>query len=114
MTAALSQSELLTGIAVPPSPAPLDGPPAPVEQQTDTPPQQSPAQLERPLFSVVRGDPDAVELAALVAGLAAAADEPNEETTGPGAEWANRSRYLPGPTRPTAWRWSAHPTGTYS
>ena len=61
---------------------------------------------------VVRGAPDDLELAALVAGLVATAG-PDDDSPAPAAEWANRHRALP--HRPTAtpgpdsWRWSLHP-----
>ena len=69
---------------------------------------------------VVRGEPDDVEVAALVAGLAfvTAADEPDD--VAPIDEWTNRSRVLRGNGAATAqkfggrsgrhhvdaWRWS--------
>ncbi len=61
---------------------------------------------------VVRGAPDEVELAALVAGLVASAGDP-EEVSAPTTEWTSRRRALP--RRPTpapgpdSWRWSLHP-----
>jgi hypothetical protein len=59
---------------------------------------------------VVRGAPDDVELAALVAGLvAAASDEPTAETAARSG-WTDRARVLRGTvvpaTGPDAWRWS--------
>jgi hypothetical protein len=63
---------------------------------------------------VVRGVPDDVELAALVAGLVAAASEATGETDaaadGPVSAWNDRRRTLragatPAPAR-DAWRWS--------
>ncbi|WP_241237050.1 acyl-CoA carboxylase subunit epsilon [Georgenia faecalis] len=61
---------------------------------------------------VVRGAPDDVELAALVAGIVAhrAAQVPPEELP-PGTPWGDRARRLraglvPGPH---TWRWSLHP-----
>jgi hypothetical protein len=60
---------------------------------------------------VVRGEPDDVELAALVAGLAAVriADDPGHEPAH--SAWTDRSRGMRGPTPasrpgPDAWRWS--------
>jgi hypothetical protein len=60
---------------------------------------------------VVRGAPDDVELAALVAGLAAVrvTEEPLPEA--PRSAWTDRSRGTRGPTSasrpgPDAWRWS--------
>ncbi len=66
-----------------------------------------------PHVRVVRGTPDDVELAALVAGLVAASagvEEPESEAT-PSSAWSDRSRSLRGGRdrwRPgaTAWRWS--------
>lgn len=60
---------------------------------------------------VVRGAPDEVELAALVAGLVASAGHDEEPTVV--AEWSSPRRSLPtrpGPVPgPDAWRWSLHP-----
>ena len=66
--------------------------------------------------AVVRGEPDEVELAALVAGLAAglspvAAPAPVEQTDvpdGAGSRWRRASRPGPVPTAPgpDAWKWS--------
>jgi hypothetical protein len=72
-------------------------------------------------FRVVRGEPDDVEVAALVAGLAAVSasgDEPDDAA--PVDEWTNRARSLRGNGAATArsfggragrhnadsWRWS--------
>jgi hypothetical protein len=60
---------------------------------------------------VVRGAPDDVELAALVAGLAAVAVPDDDTDAAPHAAWSDRSRGLRGPgTSPSpgadAWRWS--------
>lgn len=70
---------------------------------------------------VVRGEPDDVEVAALVAGLAAVAAAGSEpEDAAPLEEWTNRSRALRGSGAATAknfggragrhnadsWRWS--------
>lgn len=70
---------------------------------------------------VVRGQPDDVEVAALVAGLAAvAADSPEPEDAAPLDEWINHARVLRGNGAATAknfggrsgrhnadaWRWS--------
>ncbi|GMA30593.1 hypothetical protein GCM10025875_05850 [Litorihabitans aurantiacus] len=66
---------------------------------------------------VVRGTPDAVELAALIAGLSAAtaaggAQEPAEAVR---HRWQDRSHALRGGSRglpargANAWRWSLHP-----
>jgi len=62
---------------------------------------------------VVRGTPDDVELAALVAGLlaTAAAADPGDAPT-PTAAWSDRSRRLAGSSSApgaTTWRWSLHP-----
>ena len=68
---------------------------------------------------VVRGAPDDVELAALVAGLVAASAgrEPVDEDPGAGARTARARWVAPGrlrgaaprPHGPDAWRWSLHP-----
>ncbi|NMR19923.1 acyl-CoA carboxylase subunit epsilon [Cellulomonas fimi] len=61
---------------------------------------------------VVRGAPDDLELAALVAGLATAgADEPPSHTTTAPAAWSDRGRLLRRPGQlgdpgPDTWRWS--------
>jgi len=66
-------------------------------------------------LQVVRGTPDEVELAALVAGIMAAASAasehaPHAPATAAGDAWSDRRRQLrpaPGPTPgPDAWRWS--------
>lgn len=64
-----------------------------------------------PHVQVVRGTPDDVELAALVAGLVAAADreEDDGEPGTPRAAWSDRSRTMPGAgagwrTGADAWR----------
>ena len=61
---------------------------------------------------VVRGAPDEVELAALVAGLVAQSGN-DEEATAPQSAWSDRSRTLPRRPAPApgtdAWRWSLHP-----
>lgn len=67
----------------------------------------------RPHVRVVRGAPDDVELAALVAGLVAAAsdEEPPAERAARSA-WTDRARSLRGRTPLShggdAWRWSLH------
>lgn len=60
---------------------------------------------------VVRGTPDDVELAALVAGLAAVSVPDEETEPTPPSGWADRSRGLRGPRPapapgPDRWRWS--------
>lgn len=70
-----------------------------------------------PAVRVVRGDPDPVELAALIAGLtAAAASIPDEEEERRVRQrWSDRSHALRGGDRGlprpghNAWRWSLHP-----
>lgn len=65
-----------------------------------------------PHVQVVRGTPDDVELAALVAGLVAASvpgDDDAAEDAGPRAAWSDRARVLRGAgaawrTGPDAWR----------
>ena len=71
-----------------------------------------PAADDRARVRVVRGAPDDVELAALVAGLVAASarsDDDDEPTTR--SMWRDRARAMRGdPVRtapgPDAWRWS--------
>lgn len=59
---------------------------------------------------VVRGAPDDVELAALVAGLVAAASDEAAPDTAPRTAWTDRARVLRGTVAPVAgadaWRWS--------
>jgi hypothetical protein len=62
-------------------------------------------------LQVVRGAPDDVELAALVAGImAATSGAPDDVVAAPRSAWADRRRQLrpqPAPTPgPDAWRWS--------
>lgn len=75
------------------------------------------ADVEPAVVHVVRGVPDDVELAALVAGLAAAGADAGDDyplSTHPHSAWTDRSRALRGrvgPRTPTApgadtWRWS--------
>lgn len=64
--------------------------------------------IPAPAVQIVRGQPDDIELAALVAGLAATATVEYSAEVGPDA-WADRSRMLRGAARPIgtdAWRWS--------
>ncbi len=77
--------------------------------------------LTVPDVQVVRGAPDDAELAALVAGLVAAASQRDGSGDGsggtPGAadawtDTARRTRPVAGSTwrpGPSAWRWSLHP-----
>ncbi|WP_017538592.1 MULTISPECIES: acyl-CoA carboxylase subunit epsilon [Nocardiopsis] len=77
---------------------------------------QSPAP-DGPHLSVVRGDPSAEEVAALVAVLTAraraaqAARAAAEAAPGPRSAWRDRSRLLRRPVRPGpgAWARSFHP-----
>ena len=60
---------------------------------------------------VVRGAPDDVELAALVAGLAAVAAPEETAPEGPRSVWTDRAAVMRGPAPvpvpgPDAWRWS--------
>ena len=60
---------------------------------------------------VVRGTPDDMELAALVAGLAAVSGTDDVGHDAPRSAWSDRSRMLRGrPARPASgpdgWRWS--------
>ncbi|WP_448071360.1 acyl-CoA carboxylase subunit epsilon [Georgenia yuyongxinii] len=77
-----------------------------------------PAMMTSPAVRVVRGRPDEVELAALVAGIVAArgrADElgglPDEAAESVRSRWSDRARVLGMPAAPDAgaWRWSLHP-----
>ncbi|NCT91088.1 acyl-CoA carboxylase subunit epsilon [Cellulomonas sp. APG4] len=72
-----------------------------------------------PDVRVVRGEPDEVELAALVAGLAARGSHPpgadRSDEPGPraGRRWRGAlhpAARVPAPG-PDAWRWSLHPRG---
>lgn len=61
-----------------------------------------------PAVQIVRGHPDDIEVAALVAGLAASAVAEEEPATADDA-WSDRSRLLRSAARPIsadAWRWS--------
>jgi hypothetical protein len=71
--------------------------------------------LEPAFVHVVRGEPDDVELAALVAGLAAAVGSEAEELAAPAhSAWTDRARAMrtrigprtPIAAGPGAWRWS--------
>ncbi|WP_234417763.1 MULTISPECIES: acyl-CoA carboxylase subunit epsilon [Miniimonas] len=70
-----------------------------------------------PLVRVVRGTPDALELAALIAGLtaASAAAAAPEEAEAVRHRWTDRSHQLRLGDRglpargPDSWRWSLHP-----
>ncbi|MFD1504363.1 acyl-CoA carboxylase subunit epsilon [Georgenia yuyongxinii] len=77
-----------------------------------------PALMTSPAVRVLRGRPDEVELAALVAGIVAArgrADElgglPDEAAECVRSRWSERARVLGMATAPDAgaWRWSLHP-----
>lgn len=65
---------------------------------------------------VLRGDPDALELAALIAGLTAASASATEVAARAASHrWMDRSHVLRGGSRLApqrgrdAWRWSLHP-----
>ncbi|WP_324650786.1 acyl-CoA carboxylase subunit epsilon [Georgenia sp. H159] len=63
---------------------------------------------------VVRGEPDDVELAALVAGIVAARVAADADGGAPrgatAAPWSDRGRLLARPAPgPHTWRWSLHP-----
>ena len=71
--------------------------------------------LEPALVHIVRGEPDDVELAALVAGLAAAGGAERDDPAAPSrSSWSDRARAMRtrlGPRTPIApgldaWRWS--------
>ncbi|WP_253889254.1 acyl-CoA carboxylase subunit epsilon [Actinokineospora diospyrosa] len=65
----------------------------------------------RPLLRVVRGNPDAAELAALTVVVAAAANTPAEPPTATPSAWADRSALARRPLTPGpgAWRASGFP-----
>ncbi|MDF2977633.1 MAG: acetyl/propionyl-CoA carboxylase, epsilon subunit [Actinomycetospora sp.] len=69
----------------------------------------------RPLLRIVRGEPDAAELAALTVVLAAAAagggSEEEAPDPGPPSTWARRTDLVRGPVNPGpgGWRASARP-----
>ncbi|MEV7973193.1 acyl-CoA carboxylase epsilon subunit [Cellulomonas sp. NPDC089187] len=67
---------------------------------------------ELPHVRVVRGTPDDVELAALVAGLVAATAHADPEEAEHPTAWSDRARGLRGARSawrpgPETWRWSA-------
>ena len=64
-----------------------------------------------PFVSVVRGEPDEDELAALVAGLASATGTDTAVVASPVSAWSDHARRLlgagaNGPRGDGAWRWS--------
>jgi hypothetical protein len=67
----------------------------------------------RPVLRIVRGEPDAAELAALTVVLAAAGggDEDEAPEPGPPSTWARRTDLVRGPVHPGpgGWRASARP-----
>jgi hypothetical protein len=65
----------------------------------------------RPVLTVVRGNPDAEQLAALVLVLAARPGQPAEPARRPVSQWSARSRLMRSapPAGPGAWRASALP-----
>lgn len=83
--------------------------PSPHDEPDDEPVGPAPSAAD---VHVVRGAPDEVELAALVAGLVATA-HPDDEAPAPATEWASRRRILPRRPAPApgpdSWRWSLHP-----
>ncbi|MFN8155974.1 MAG: acyl-CoA carboxylase epsilon subunit [Candidatus Nanopelagicales bacterium] len=67
-------------------------------------------QPERPVLTVVRGEPDAVELAALVAVVTAAASAGSSSHTPPArSAWADPSRSVRQPMVGGGWRTSFAP-----
>ncbi|HEV2640202.1 MAG TPA: acyl-CoA carboxylase epsilon subunit [Actinocrinis sp.] len=67
---------------------------------------------EPALIRIVRGEPTAEELAALLGVLAAAGSAPDEQpSAAPASGWTDRSRYVRGPLAPAAngWRAAAFP-----
>lgn len=72
-----------------------------------------PVDIASDIVRVIRGEPDEMELAALVAGIFAAASslgsaEPEDLEPAP---WTDAARRLGMPSRPGrhTWRWSLHP-----
>lgn len=67
----------------------------------------------RPVLRIVRGEPDAAEIAALTVVLAAAGGEPEGEAPdpAPASTWARRVDLVRGPVHPGpgGWRASARP-----
>ena len=65
---------------------------------------------DRPVLRIVRGEPDAAELAALTVVLASAGGEPETEAA-PRSGWARRTDLVRAPVRhgPDGWRASARP-----
>jgi len=65
---------------------------------------------EQPAVRIVRGTPDEIELAALVAGLVAAGPAEEDEVAAGAQRWADPARRVRGPVGwrpgPDAWRWS--------
>ncbi|MFH5824295.1 acyl-CoA carboxylase subunit epsilon [Georgenia sp. AZ-5] len=102
--------------ASPTAPAPAD---APVTDQADPEALDGgPALMTSPAVRVVKGRPDEVELAALVAGIVAArarSDElagiPDEGAEPVRSRWTDRARRLGMTPAPDAgaWRWSLQP-----
>ncbi|QTE28778.1 acyl-CoA carboxylase subunit epsilon [Pengzhenrongella sicca] len=73
-----------------------------------------PDRVEPARVQVVRGEPDDLELAALVAGLVAVSGEQHDDGPAPGVgAWSDRTRTMrPGAGAapgPDTWRWSLHP-----
>lgn len=70
-----------------------------------------PAGADPAVIRIVRGDPSAEQLAALLAVLASAGSEAPEPARAPESGWTDRSRYLRGalPHAPNGWRASAFP-----
>lgn len=69
------------------------------------------ADLTAAQLKVVRGEPDDVELAALIAGIVAARGTPNHDSPASApAPWRQPARRLGlRITGADAWRWSLHP-----
>lgn len=69
------------------------------------------AAAERPLLRVVRGEPSAEEIAALVAVLTSVGGPPADQPTSaqPLSVWARPDRLLRPPVHPTGWWASALP-----
>jgi hypothetical protein len=66
--------------------------------------------VERPVLRIVRGTPDAVELAALVAVVAAAGGGDSANTPAPvRSSWAAPDRWVRGPLPTGGWRAASAP-----
>jgi hypothetical protein len=79
------------------------------ENETDSVAEEAAEQPSKPLLRVVKGNPTAEELAALVAVVAASSAAGAPAKPKPRSEWGHPARAVRGPHRPgtDAWRRSA-------